>query len=472
MKRSERNAYWLSMFGQNILYCIISTGLLYYLQNIIFIPVAFIGIVISIAQIIDAVKDPVMGLIIDKTKSKYGKCRIYLIWGVPIITVATILPFINGTYSNLNSVSGNTLILTWVFLSYILWVIAFTLIDIPLWSLASCITEEKSKRENLLMGARVAAGIAGGIVPLMIVPLSQAVAGQLGNYLGNENALKYGTIGIAATLTIVGVVLMIPNNIVSKERVLDKKEADLSIREILKNVFSNKPYIRLLLSGIIRSPVMILGIAEMTMFSYYFGNNGREPYVFYMIFLGGGYLIGQILSTIISPKLLDKLGKRRMYIMVSGFASIACAFFWAYYKFNAASLIEAYKLVVLFLIFIFEGSGVGILNYLQSIMIVDCVDYQERYMGARLDGIFMSGQSLVIKISTGIATLVMSFCYSIAGFTDINIQNINELLYHGANFRTDILFAPYRDIIFFVCSIPAAIGLLISIIPMIKYEIN
>ena len=54
-----------------------------------------------------------------------------------------------------------------------------------------------------------------------------------------------------------------------------------------------------------------------------------------------------------------------------------------------------------------EGGGVGILNYLQSVMIIDCVDVQEQRTNTRLDGIFMSGQSFAIKISTGIATIVI-----------------------------------------------------------------
>lgn len=150
MEKRERNSYWVSMFGQNILYCIISTGLLYYFQNIIFIPVTFIGVVVLIAQIIDAVKDPIMGIVIDKTESRLGKCRFYLIIGLPIAMCATIIPFINGTYNLNNTGVENYLILIWVFVSYIIWLLAFTLIDVPLWSLASCITSDKKLREKML----------------------------------------------------------------------------------------------------------------------------------------------------------------------------------------------------------------------------------------------------------------------------------------------------------------------------------
>lgn len=233
MEKRERNSYWVSMFGQNILYCIISTGLLYYFQNIIFIPVTFIGVVVLIAQIIDAVKDPIMGIVIDKTESRLGKCRFYLIIGLPIAMCATIIPFINGTYNSNNTGLENNLILIWVFVSYIIWLLAFTLIDVPLWSLASCITSDKKLRENLLMGARVAASLAAGLVPLIIVPISQLVADKITVLWQVDENLKIGTIIVVVLLTILGGGLMVPNNIFSKERVVNSKTSKLSIKEML-----------------------------------------------------------------------------------------------------------------------------------------------------------------------------------------------------------------------------------------------
>ena len=133
-------------------------------------------------------------------------------------------------------------------------------------------------------------------------------------------------------------------------------------------------------------------------------------------------------------------------------------------------MIDVCNIIVLFIIFVLEGGGVGILNYLQSVMIIDCVDVQEQRTNTRLDGIFMSGQSFAIKISTGIATIVMTILYNWVGFTDDTIRTINEMLAAVANFRTDIFLEPYRNIIFFVCSVPAAVGIVLSIIPMLKYD--
>ena len=71
--KKERNMYLTGMFGQNMIYNIIATGLVgYYLQYVIYVPVIAIGWIIAVARVWDAINDPMMGTIVDKTKSKWG----------------------------------------------------------------------------------------------------------------------------------------------------------------------------------------------------------------------------------------------------------------------------------------------------------------------------------------------------------------------------------------------------------------
>lgn len=81
----ERNMYLLGMAGQNMIYNIIGTGLYFYFQSVIFIPAIAISIFMAVARVWDAINDPMMGTIVDKTNSKYGKCRPYLMVIPPII---------------------------------------------------------------------------------------------------------------------------------------------------------------------------------------------------------------------------------------------------------------------------------------------------------------------------------------------------------------------------------------------------
>ncbi|MEI3289584.1 MAG: MFS transporter [Eubacterium sp.] len=465
----EANSFCIGMFGQNLLYCIISTGLLYYYQSVIFIPAVFVGILLSTVQIIDAIKDPIMGVIVDKTKNKHGKCKIYLIYGVPIATICTILPFCNSIYTSQNSANKNILIVLWAFLAYFIWVIAYTLIDVPLWGLASCLTPNINKRNKLLAGARIAASIAGGIVPLIIVPIAQFISYNFTLSSDNNVSLQYSMIIVSIVLAFLGGMLMLPNNIYAKERVHGTNQS-ATVKEIISNIFKCKPYRKVIFAGILRSPIMIIAIIQMTLFSYYFGNNGKENYMIYMIIIGGCYVVGQILSMGITNKLLNKLSVKLLNTNVSIITACSFGALWVLYSFKPNSLNEPLYTFIFALLFFIDGFGTGSLNLIQSIMTTECIDYEEKRTGIRPDGTFMAGQSFVIKLSTGIATIITTIAYEIVGFSGKNMKYINDALYNGLNFRTDSMFEPYRNILFLLCSIPPMIGILLSIIPLLKYN--
>ena len=86
----ELVGYLVGMFGQNLIYNIVATGLYFYFQNVICLPAMALGWIMTIARIWDAINDPMMGTIVDKTKSKWGKCRPYLIIFPAIIGLVTI----------------------------------------------------------------------------------------------------------------------------------------------------------------------------------------------------------------------------------------------------------------------------------------------------------------------------------------------------------------------------------------------
>ncbi len=117
----ERNGYLIGMAGQNIVYGIISSGLAFYFSNVIALPALAISVIMAIARVWDAINDPMMGTFVDKTKSKWGKCRPYLMFMPVIIMIGTILCFANGIYSKNNSFGANFMIIAWAGISYILW---------------------------------------------------------------------------------------------------------------------------------------------------------------------------------------------------------------------------------------------------------------------------------------------------------------------------------------------------------------
>ena len=120
--------------------------------------------------------------------------------------------------------------------------------------------------------------------------------------------------------------------------------------------------------------------------------------------------------------------------------------------------------------FFMAGASMGSLNVLQSVMIADCVDYEEYNNGIRPEGVFFSGQSFITKLSAGIASLISGAVYMVVGFSDKNVALLNNALVNGADFKTygDGKFAAAM---FFLISVPPAIGMVLAAIPTWKYAL-
>ena len=124
---------------------------------------------------------------------------------------------------------------------------------------------------------------------------------------------------------------------------------------------------------------------------------------------------------------------------------------------------------------LFASASFGGINVLQSVMIADCVDYEEYTNGVRTDGVFFSGQSFITKISAGLATIISSAVYALVGYSGANVDKLNKAIEDGASFITydgGSGAGKYAAAMFFLISIPPAIGMLLSAIPTWKYALT
>ncbi len=466
----EKTAYYAGMGGQNIIYAIIGTACIgYYWANVIFLPAIAIGVISVVARIWDAINDPMMGTVVDRTRSKWGKCRPYLIFMPIIIGIVTILCFVNGRYGSQNSATENMFIIMWAAVSYILWGMLYTVGDIPIWSMPALMTGNEKERSTLLALARVTAGI-GGALGMVAIPLAQAIAGP-----GADPAqVQKGFIIVAVVMTILGTALFQMTGIMCKERVVQSEERH-TLKENFKLMWTNKPYRRLMISGVIRSPFQLLLLVAMPLLSYYFANN-QSPFSDYRIILAyvllaGGIFGGMFVASAIAPKLGEKFEKRRVYNAFSIASGVSFALIFVVFLIAPTALNNVWFLLLLFLAFLLCGAGMGAVQVMQSLMIADCIDYEEYHNSIRPDGVFFSGQSFITKISSGVASLIMAISYTIVGFSDVNIESLNIGLSDGMiDFKVDT--PVYAWVMFFLVAVPASIGMILSILPMLKYEIS
>lgn len=470
INKKDKTAYLVGMCGQNIVYAVISAGLSFYFQSVIFLPAMAISLISIISKMIEFVSDPIMGYCIDITRTKRGKCRPYLMYTPIPIGILAILLFMNFQYSSENSFLKNTFIILWAGVGTIIFGILYSAGDVALWSYPSLMANNSDERNRLLSNARVVSSLSGSFIVLIVLQLSQLAGNYFSEkYSNNSKGLQVGTIVVCSMLVAIGTVLFQQTGIFVKERgwYSDKK---ISLKESFRIMYSCKPFRYIMLSGILRSPYMLMNVVQNTLYIYYFGNNGQKLYILYMVISGGAGLVANLLSSMITPKLAEKHIKSKLMI----FGNYASAFFYALlfvlYLAAPTKLAEPLYFAIFSLLIFLLSFSLGIVLSVQSYMIGDAVDYEERKGGYRPDGIFFSGQSMLVKISAGIASVISGIVYTVAGFSGDNISKINTALYNGAIFSYDMEFAKYRTAMFLMMSLIPAIGMFLSVLPIKVYK--
>lgn len=468
----ERNLYLLGMVGQNMIYNIINTGLVYYLGNVIFIPAMATSIIFAVARIWDAINDPMMGTICDHTHSKWGKCKPYLMFVPGVVCIITILNFVNAQYTSASTPGAKVMIVAWAGIAYILYGMSYTAGDIPLWGVTALMTDDEKDRANILSLARIAAGLGGGLVLLTITNVSQALGRALMEKVGNSaTAMQYGFIIVAVVMTIISTILFQCAGAV-KERV-PQSERHYTLKENFQVMWRNKPFRKILVSAILRSPFQLLTLIAITLLSYYYGNGGRDDYTIYLLFLGAAIFGGQFIAMAFAPALAAKFEKKTVFNFCNFLSGIPFALIFVVYLIAPQDLDKWSWLCVLFVLFALAGAGTGVVNVLQSVMIADCVDYEEYTTGIRPDGVFFSGQSFATKFGSGLSSIIQGVVYTIIGFSGAGVEQVNAaLLAEGSTVSFKAEYPTIALAMFFLVSIPPAVGCLLSIIPTWKYPLT
>lgn len=493
----ELSGYLVGMFGQNLIYNIVATGLYFYFQNVICLPAMALGWIMTIARVWDAINDPMMGTIVDKTKTKWGKCRRLVIIFPGIIGVVTILTFINSNYANATTTAQKALIIGWAAVSYVAWGMCFTVCDIPLWGITSLMTEDENDRSKILGLARMVAGVGG--IGVLVVQIAQALGTAFVDKLDKsapdyaelvQKANQKGFIITVIIMTVVASILFEFAGIATRERV-QKSEKSYTFKENFKIMFSNKPFRQILISGILRSPIQLLMIVAMTLVTYYYANgnimnilatdaSGKITGINFKILIGLGCValglfVGQFVAMGITPLLIKKFEKKTLYNFYSIAGAVPFALIYVFFKISGGDLTSTVWSIVTGICMLFGSAAFGGINVLQSVMIADCVDYEEYYNGVRTDGVFFSGQSFITKLAAGLSTIISSVVYSIVGYSGKNVDILNKAIANGESFITydgGTGKGKYAAAMFFLISIPPAIGMLLSAIPTLKYAMT
>ena len=393
-------SYGLGAVGKDMVYMLSASYVLYYFQDVLGVSAVAMGVILLAARIFDAFNDPIMGVIVARTKTRWGKFRPWLMIGT--LTNAVILFLM---FSCPPSLEAGGLV-AYAAVTYILWGVTYTMMDIPYWSMIPAFTEGGREREGLTTLARSCAGVGSALITVATVMAVQF----LGSAFGGSNAKEIEIIGFkwfSLIIAVIFVVFTILTCVNVKEKSTAQMEA-VSVKQMFKALLRNDQALAIVVSIVlINCSIYITSNLVIYFFKYDFG--GTEWFGSYTLFnIFGGAM--QILSMMLFYPILRngaKLSNTRIFYICLGM-SIA-----GYVVLLALAFLGMGNVYILFIPAFFIFSASGLLNILTTVFLANTVDYGELKNGSRDESVIFSMQTFVVKLASGIAAFIASICLSI-----------------------------------------------------------
>lgn len=391
----EKISYGLGAVGKDMVYMLSASYILYYYQDILGVGAIAMGVILMAARVFDAFNDPIMGVVVAKTRTRFGKFRPWLLAGT--ILNAIILYFMFAAPPALN---GNGLV-AYAAATYILWGVTYTMMDIPFWSMIPAFTEGGKEREGLTTLARSCAGVGSAIVTIITMQCVYLL-GQ-----GNERA------GFRLFALIVAV-LFIVFTVIACVTIKEKSTVDIetpSVGQMFKALLQNDQAMTVVITIVlINCSVYLTSNLVIYFFKYDFG--GEAWYSSYTLFNTFGGAI-QILSMMLFFPVLRKF--------LSAIQVFYVSFSMAVMGYAVLLLLAFTNMSSIFLLFIpgfFIFAANGMLTVLTTVFLANTVDYGELKNKRRDESVIFSMQTFVVKLASGVAVLIASVCLKVCNLSN------------------------------------------------------
>lgn len=391
----EKVSYGLGAVGKDMVYMLSAGYVLYYYQDILGVNAIAMGIILLAARVFDAFNDPIMGVIVAKTRTKWGKFRPWLMIGTTLNAV--ILYFMFAAPPTLD---GNGLV-AYAAIAYILWGVTYTMMDIPYWSMIPAFTESGKEREGLSTLARSCAGVGSAIVTIITMPCVYSF-GQ-----GDER-MGFRWFGLLVAAVFIVTITITCTNIKEKSTVaVDSPSVGQMFRALLSNDQAMTVVLTIVL---INCSIYTTSNLVIYFFKYDFGGEGwQNSYTLFNTFGGAMQILAMMLLFPLIRKFLSAL-----QVFYVSFAMAVIGY--------AVLLVLAFtNMANVFLLFIpgfFIFAANGMLSVLTTIFLANTVDYGELKNNRRDESVIFSMQTFVVKLASGVAALIASVCLSVFHISD------------------------------------------------------
>ncbi|MFR6064613.1 MAG: glycoside-pentoside-hexuronide (GPH):cation symporter [Eubacterium sp.] len=434
----EKIGYGVGAIGLDLSYGLFYSYLSYYLSSVLGLKEAFLLVLTPLARIWDGINDPIMGTIVDSTRTKMGKYRPWIVIGTASNAIVLSLLFTSF------GMSGTKLYI-YIGFMYVLWGMTNTMADIPYWSMVPSFTNDPKDRNLVATVARTFSGFGQGVItvltPLVLPYLSSGM---------NKTQDGYSASGFSKWAIICGILLVTFALICvlsTKERNVVYNSEKFSFKQMFKVIGSNDQLIVFMIFAMISNAGWYLTSGTAV---YYFTDVLEQSKAQSLFSIIGA--VGSVIGLLVIPVLGKKFSNRTIYQISLIMAIVGYVLM---YIFGPILKIT----IMLDICYILASIGIGSMFVAQTIFLADIVDYGEYKTGTRHESITFSMKGFLQKMAYTVQTI---FLFGGLGIMDYNSQ----IAKHAIN-------GPTKAAIGIICfAVPPVLMLISLIIFSTKFKLH
>lgn len=469
VSKKELWMFSLGGLGQGMIYAMMSSYISDYYMSVLHLAPVFVLLLMLLARVWDAINDPLMGMIVDKHTTRWGKMKPYILFAAGPIAVLTVLMYLSP---NLDGAS----LAIYCAVVYVLWGMMYTMADVPFWGLPNVLTPDAEERSGIISFSKIWNSV-GSALPEVFFFIAGFVLPKI---ISTANPVAYEKkryLIIACTVVFIGIILYVNSYFHIKERALppvkQRKPGDPSQ---LKRVFTCKPLLLVILMGVLSSGRYMVQAAAIHVgrYAFYIGPDlagmtleektaaiSASVSTVKTIFQVCA-IVGMFGATLLMPLLMKKFDYKKLLITtcLAGFVSSIGTTLIGWFLPNPVNLYVCIPFVIISCI------PLGVINTISIAMIYDCLDYMELKHGFRDNALGAACQGFINKLGSAVSTCGIVVMYMVIGFKPA------EMLSDTAIVAATELAKWQNFAMFSLVSIVPGLSLLLCAIPMFFYQIS
>lgn len=395
-ENAKRNHYTfgLGTIGRDMLYTLVSMYLMFYLTDVLQLSnktLAWVSAWILVCRVFDAFNDPVMGVVVDNTRTRFGKFKPWVAFGAVTSGVLTVLLF-----TDFGSREGAGFVIVFGVI-YLLWGMAFTTNDIAYWSMLPSLSMNQTQREKIGAFARICANVGLFAIVVGITPITEVLGAKLGGLQKGYQALAIGIVAfmwLCQCITIFGV---------KEKKDVFKEQEHTNLREMGRVIFGNDQ----LLYTAISMALFMIGYCTTTSFGQYFFKYAYGDIGMYSIF-GGVLGVSQIAALVVFPLFSKRFDRKTLY---TGATILVVAGYLVFFFSPMNMLFIGVAGVLLFV-------GQAFIQLLMLMFLADTVEYGQWKLGRRNDSVTFALQPFINKLGGAVASGVVALTVILSGINE------------------------------------------------------